>query len=223
MFSLFQLPEAVHLMGHGVSPYDGDTFHEAPLLLYFYRWLLINWSHLIPKMFLVADVLTAILLSRSCSQQLADTIDWESEAIDSLEDENLRRKLTIHQSRISDLSSAAGISYLLLPYTILSCVGLSTSTLNNFTIAFIIYTATKNLRIISMASAAFYAHTSMYGVVLVVPAILTIEHQRSRHPKTRKIYSNQLFGCSFHKISHSLGCNILDIPRSIHFPVELVG
>lgn len=37
-----------------------------------------------------------------------------------------------------------------------------------------------------MALVAFIAHTSMYGAVLVVPAALSIEHQRSRKQHTNK-------------------------------------
>lgn len=171
-----------------MSPYDGDTFHETPLSLYVYQWLLSNWKNLIPVIFIVVDALTAILLSFSCAQQLQDCSDWENEPLAKLQNKDLIKKLSIDRDDISSLSALVGISYLLLPYTILSCVGLSTSAIYNMMVSLLILSSTKNLRFISMSVAALIAHTTMYGTVLVVPAILTIEHQRSRDPKTgRKV------------------------------------
>lgn len=175
--------EAVHLLDVGISPYDGDTFHEVPVLLYAYRWILTNCRNLIPVLFIVVDVLTAVFLSLSCHQQLNDCVEWEKDPLSELQDKVLVGKLAIDKLGIPNLSSFVGISYLLLPYTILSCVGLSTSIINNMLISLVILSSTKNYRYLAMIVAALVAHATMYGIVLVVPAILAIEHQRA---KTRK-------------------------------------
>lgn len=189
--------EAVHLLDIGVSPYDGDTFHETPVLLYIYRWLIKNWPNLIPILFIIVDVLTAVIISISCYKQLKDSAQWEAESLSKLKDKDLIKKLSIDRNGIQNLAVLTGTSYLLLPYTVLSCVGLSTSTFYNFEVSLLILLATKNFRVAAMALAAFIAHTSMYGVVLVVPAALAIEHQRSRDQKTNKCIPINFSGVDF--------------------------
>lgn len=82
--------EAVTLLRWKVSPYSGDTFHESPLFLAFYRLLIGSLSDLqIALLFIAVDVLTAFVLAKVCSAQLNCTVAVER-GIE--EEEELKKK-----------------------------------------------------------------------------------------------------------------------------------
>ena len=82
--------EAVTLLRWKVSPYSGDTFHESPLFLAFYRLLIGSLSDLqIALFFIAVDVLTAFVLAKVCSAQLNCTVAVER-GIE--EEEELKKK-----------------------------------------------------------------------------------------------------------------------------------
>lgn len=96
-------------------------------------------------------------------------------------EDDVKEKVEMKRSKIGHLSSSVGITFLLLPFSILSSVGQSTSTIQNLLMTTLFLTS--NHRLFSMAISALIAHTSLYGIVLVVPTILVIEHERSRDGK----------------------------------------
>ncbi|KAH9407291.1 hypothetical protein TYRP_012841 [Tyrophagus putrescentiae] len=83
--------EAVTLLRWKVSPYSGDTFHESPLFLAFYRLLIGSLSDLqIALFFIAVDVLTAFVLAKVCSAQLNCTVAVER-GIEEEEDSSATR------------------------------------------------------------------------------------------------------------------------------------
>ncbi|PIK62620.1 putative phosphatidylinositol glycan anchor biosynthesis class U protein-like [Apostichopus japonicus] len=56
------MTEGVFLLDHGISPYEGDNFHQPPLLLYLFFVIHKTAPSLIPLVFLFLDLTTAFLL-----------------------------------------------------------------------------------------------------------------------------------------------------------------
>ncbi|CAG2110507.1 unnamed protein product [Medioppia subpectinata] len=140
-----------------ISPYSGHTFHESPIFLHFYKFLITNYSEMIDKLFVLVDVLTAVLLSLVCYKQLNYLSVLEEQRMKkNVKKEDISR-LSIDRTQITERSLRVAIIYLLSPYSVLSCVGQSTSVFTNFLMALTLLTTTMGLRVVSAALLALLA------------------------------------------------------------------
>ncbi|GBO39224.1 hypothetical protein AVEN_125146-1, partial [Araneus ventricosus] len=55
--------EGVNLWKQGTNPYDSDIFHESPLGLVAYDFLLTHAPQWLPVIFAICDIVTATALS----------------------------------------------------------------------------------------------------------------------------------------------------------------
>ncbi|KIW26532.1 uncharacterized protein PV07_09619 [Cladophialophora immunda] len=143
--SFQRLQEGLFLYQHGLSPYDGGVFHQAPLLLVIFEML--------PPtlVFVGLDVLNAASL-----QVIAD-------------------KLRIPTSRFHQLDgSLIAAAYLFNPFTILSCLGRSTSIFTNAAIIQAVLNAQSGNAIRAMFALAIGTYLSMYPALLLPPTLLMI-------------------------------------------------
>lgn len=72
MFSCFQsrvncklvilVQEGAHLYENSVDPYQGDVFHENPLVLIGANFVLNNFAGFVPVIFILLDLLTAVFI-----------------------------------------------------------------------------------------------------------------------------------------------------------------
>lgn len=173
----FAVKEGVYLWERRISPYDGDTFHETPLSLQFYRFILSEMNDWIPIIFVLTDVMTAVMLGMTSYTQLLDCGQWERGRLRKLKKDDAK-KLAIDPKKMLNISVAVGAGYMLLPYSILSCAGHSTSVFSNFLVSLLLLAATCNLRVISCGVAALLSYHSLYPIVLIIPTIMIIEQQR---------------------------------------------
>ncbi|XP_027478447.1 phosphatidylinositol glycan anchor biosynthesis class U protein isoform X3 [Zalophus californianus] len=175
--------EGLSLLDLGVSPYSGAVFHETPLIIYLFHFL-IDYAELV---FMITDALTAIALYFAIQdfnkvvfkkQKLLLELDQYAPDVAEL----IRTPM---EMRYIPLKVA--LFYLLNPYTILSCVAKSTCAVNNTLIAFFILTtikvpdAFKVLNFLetqggsAFLSAIFLAlatYQSLYPLTLFVPGLL---------------------------------------------------
>ena len=165
-------------MENGISPYDGDTFHEQPIFLFFYKYLLTFTDVHVNLFFIAIDVMTAIMLSISSYSHLLDMFESEQKRMNKLKLDDCR-EIIINPDTMTRISSLVGCLYLLSPYSILSCVGKSTSVIHNFMIALAVLSANCNLRVIAIAVTSVLAYQCIHSVVLLPVIILMIEMQRS--------------------------------------------
>ncbi|KIW17861.1 hypothetical protein PV08_05056 [Exophiala spinifera] len=145
--SFKRLQEGLFLYQHGLSPYDGGVYHQAPLLLVIFE--------ILPStlVFVSLDVLNAVAL-----QTIAD---------------NLR----IPTPRFKDLDgSLIAAAYLFNPFTILSCLGKSTSIFTSAAIIQAILNAQSGNALRAMFGLAIGSYLSMYPALLLPPTLLMI-HQ----------------------------------------------
>jgi hypothetical protein len=88
LMSLFSVTEGVVLYEEGTDPYIGDMFHETPLGLLLFHWMIHNIPHWLHLVFIFSDLLTAFLLyktAKKCMQLLVSyhlqLIEWPVNAL----------------------------------------------------------------------------------------------------------------------------------------------
>lgn len=143
--SFKRLQEGLFLYRHGLSPYDGGVFHQAPLLL------------------VVFDILPASLVF--VALDLANGL-----ALHTIAD-----KLNIPSPRFKKLNgSLIAAAYLFNPFTILSCLGKSTTIFTNTAIIQAVLNAQAGNSVRAMFGIAVGSYLSMYPALLLPPVLLMV-------------------------------------------------
>lgn len=138
-----RLLEGLFLFERGVSPYDGGVYHQAPLLLLIFE--------LLPAavVFVGLDLLNAYNLTLIAS------------------------RLKVHTPRFQKLNSTQiSAFYLFNPFTILSCLGASTTAFTNAAVIQAVAGAATGNAFEAMFALAFGTHLSLYPGFLLPPLIL---------------------------------------------------
>uniref|UniRef100_A0A452GMJ1 Uncharacterized protein n=1 Tax=Gopherus agassizii TaxID=38772 RepID=A0A452GMJ1_9SAUR len=160
--------EGLALLDLGVSPYSGDVFHETPLIIYLFHFL-IEYSELV---FMITDVLTAVALYLAVQdfnkvvfkkQKLLMELDQYASDVAEL----IRTPMEMHYIPLK-----VALFYLLNPYTVMSCVAKSTCAINNTVIAFFILATIKGSTLLSAIFLALATYQSLYPLTLFAPALL---------------------------------------------------
>ncbi|EXC34110.1 Phosphatidylinositol glycan anchor biosynthesis class U protein [Morus notabilis] len=125
--SLRRLAEGYWLKQSSLSPYAGSMYHGSPLLLYVLGPLTAK-----SLVFVIADVVNALLI-RVIGQNLQISYNQRLKAL-SLD--AIPKEKAILPSR-----DIAALVYLWNPFTIVSCVGLSTSPIENMAVILSLYGA----------------------------------------------------------------------------------
>ncbi|KIW71802.1 hypothetical protein PV04_00035 [Phialophora macrospora] len=148
--SFKRLQEGLFLYQHGLSPYDGGVFHQAPLLLVIFE--------IVPPSFVFVglDLLNAVSL-----HSIAENLQIPSPRFQKLD---------------GPLIAAA---YLFNPFTILSCLGRSTSLFTNAAIIQAVLYASSGDGIRAMFGLAIGTYLSMYPALLLPPTLLMIHKEQS--------------------------------------------
>lgn len=170
-----------------ISPYAGSMFHGSPLLLSVLGPLTVQKidgqpSHVLCSLlFVIADFITALLL-RATGQKL------QSAYCQSLKALGLDKILAA--SEIYASGDISALFYLWNPLTILTCVGSSTSPIENFLVILSIYGAC--IRSIPLAAVGWVlaTHLSLYPAVLVIPVILLLGYGPDAPPKKLLLQKN---------------------------------
>ncbi|CAL9214738.1 unnamed protein product [Arabidopsis halleri] len=169
--SLRRLAEGYWLKQASLSPYAGSMYHGSPLLLSILGPLTIqrieghSSHHLCSLVFVIADILSALLL-RATGQKLQKAYRL-----------NLRR-LGLHTSLqdrgILPCEDIAALMYLWNPFTILSCVGLSTSPIENLAVIVSVYGAVTRRVPLAAFGLVMATHLSLYSATLAIPLIFLL-------------------------------------------------
>ncbi|XP_049672218.1 phosphatidylinositol glycan anchor biosynthesis class U protein isoform X2 [Accipiter gentilis] len=160
--------EGLALLDLGVSPYSGAIFHETPLIIYLFHFL-IEYAELV---FMVTDVLTAVALYLAIQdfnkvvfkkQKLLIELDKYAPDVAEL----IQTPMEMHYIPLK-----VALFYLLNPYTVMSCVAKSTCAINNTVIAFFILATIKGSAFLSAVFLALATYQSLYPLTLFAPALL---------------------------------------------------
>uniref|UniRef100_A0A8B9U3W1 Phosphatidylinositol glycan anchor biosynthesis class U n=1 Tax=Anas zonorhyncha TaxID=75864 RepID=A0A8B9U3W1_9AVES len=160
--------EGLALLDLGVSPYSGAIFHETPLIIYLFHFL-IEYAELV---FMITDVLTAVALYLAIQdynkvvfkkQKLLIELDKYAPDVAEL----IRTPMEMHYIPLK-----VALFYLLNPYTVMSCVAKSTCAINNTVIAFFFLATIKGSAFLSAVFLALATYQSLYPITLFAPALL---------------------------------------------------
>lgn len=146
-----RLLEGLFLYERGISPYDGGVYHQAPLLLVIFEFL--------PPVFVytMLDLINAYNLS------------------------TIAQRLSLPTPRFHKMDgSQLALAYLFNPFTIISCLGTSTTLFTNAAIIQAVASASEGNAFGAMFALALGSYLSMYPALLLPPLILYWAQAKSR-------------------------------------------
>ncbi|KAG8181974.1 hypothetical protein JTE90_014354 [Oedothorax gibbosus] len=174
--------EGVNLWKQGTNPYDSDIFHESPLGLITYDYLLTHSQEWLAVIFALCDVITAALLYLVAKVYLTDYTYKES----TLKCPEKAVPLLLKMKDVAWVPFYVSTVYLLCPYAIASCGGKSTVTFQNMFLAlFILFTVAGKWFSAPIILAILSCH-SFYHSVLLIPLVMYI-HQKTNEGKINVI------------------------------------
>ncbi|XP_076905395.1 uncharacterized protein LOC143561148 isoform X1 [Bidens hawaiensis] len=186
--SLRRLAEGYWLKRSSMLPYAGSMYHGSPLLLSILGPLTVDRGEgqsrlLCGLVFVIADFITAILM-RSIGQhlQVADILSLK----------------LLGAGKFSQISEnfpsgdIASLVYLWNPLTIITCLGYSTSPIENLVIVLSLYGACKRLVPLAAFGWVVASHLSLYPVILIIPLVLLVGSGVDTPP--RKLFLQQTHG-----------------------------
>uniref|UniRef100_H2MST7 Phosphatidylinositol glycan anchor biosynthesis, class U n=1 Tax=Oryzias latipes TaxID=8090 RepID=H2MST7_ORYLA len=147
--------EGLALLDLGVSPYSGDVFHETPLIIYLFHFL-VDYAE-------ITFMVNSVVFLQFRKQKFA--LEADRYPPDCLE--LIRTPLEMHYVPLK-----VAMFYLLNPFTILSCVAKSTCGLNNMVISLFILCTVKGNVLLSAIFLCLATYQSVYPLTLCAPAML---------------------------------------------------
>ncbi|PKI41414.1 hypothetical protein CRG98_038186 [Punica granatum] len=181
--SLRRLSEGYWLKQSSMSPYAGSMYHGSPLLLSILGPLTAlriegQPEHLLCGLFFIlADIVNAMLI-RATGQCLQMAYSQRLKALDLV-------KLSAASGTIQS-GNLAALVYLWNPFTIVACVGLSTSPVENLATILSLYGACTGLVPLAAFGWVIATHMSLYPAILIVPVILLLGYGPDAPP--RKVF-----------------------------------
>ncbi|XP_072371285.1 phosphatidylinositol glycan anchor biosynthesis class U protein isoform X2 [Scyliorhinus torazame] len=160
--------EGLSLLDLGVSPYSGNVFHETPLILYLFHFL-IDYAEFV---FMATDVITAVALyiaaedfNKVVFRKQRIAFEFQKYAPDII-------TLVRTPKEMYHIPLKVALFYLLNPFTVLTCVAKSTCAIHNAIIAIFVLATVKGSAFISAVFLALATYQSLYPVALFAPALL---------------------------------------------------
>jgi len=176
--------EAVELDKAAISPYGSDVFHEAPLMLLLYKNLIRFLGSYVFVIFILADVLTAIVLEKS-ARHFARYILVKQEKEAKMYDKE-SQVLTVKAQDMMRVKNYVLAFYLLNPYTITACVAKSTCVFANFSLAVTLLFTLQGRRPWAAFWAALSTYQCVYSATLIVPVALFFVSLDQKHNRPLK-------------------------------------
>lgn len=154
-----------------MSPYSGFMYHGSPLLLSILGPLTMKRIDGLPVhvfcslIFVIVDLITAMLI-RAIGWKLLTTHHLNMQLLNLTKDDQPTRNLNVGE--------LASLVFLWNPMTIVTCVGSSTSPIDNLMVVLAIYAACSRIPPLAAFGWVMATHLSYYPVTLVVPVILLL-------------------------------------------------
>ncbi|KAI8097809.1 GPI transamidase subunit PIG-U [Gilbertella persicaria] len=160
-----RLTEGIYLYNNNVPPYDGGVFHQPPLLLCLFSFLMTLPSFTVPVLYSIIDILIAYALA-SITQ------------IKQKRDQS-QPKLQVETKDTVPISpDTVAALYLLNPLSILSCTAKSTLIFTNLSIVMALLSSLKQKSKPTMFWIALASYLSLYPVMLVPAFLILLQSPR---------------------------------------------
>ncbi|XP_050441765.1 phosphatidylinositol glycan anchor biosynthesis class U protein [Adelges cooleyi] len=171
--------EGVSLYNQNINPYDGDLFHETPLVLIFFSYLTSTLSELhIYLVFIVCDVITAIILYYTSKIYTENLLKEQLRIKDVHIKQSTELLIPIHFAVVNPVYVCS--VYLLNPYTVLNCVAKTTTVFNNLFLAICLFAMVKRQTILGSFSLALASLSTFYTFGLVAPLMISCAPTESK-------------------------------------------
>ncbi|XP_035678733.1 phosphatidylinositol glycan anchor biosynthesis class U protein-like [Branchiostoma floridae] len=167
-----RMTEGLSLLDHGISPYEGDMFHETPLVLMLFYCLNKIWSGLIPIFFLLVDCITACLLHEVGSNVCRHLLEKQGRHVKTYSTDSMSLLLTGKQ--LNSVPRLMMGTYLCNPLTIASCAAFSTTGVHNLAIAAALLGAVKGKRLVATLATAVASYQCVYPEIFIIPVAMYI-------------------------------------------------
>ncbi|XP_053612556.1 phosphatidylinositol glycan anchor biosynthesis class U protein [Plodia interpunctella] len=162
-----RLIEGVYLYDRNINPYEGDSFHESPIMLVLFHFLMKKVPFILPALFTILDLLTAHCLYRTSKAFIR--LFKESQEKSLLYVANESKPMLLTDSQLREASEYVLSVYLFNPYSVLNCAGMTTTVVQNLLVAASLWSACSGYRIMSCAFIALATHQALYPLLLIVP------------------------------------------------------
>lgn len=167
-----RLIEGVYLYDHGINPYEGDAFHESPIMLILFHFLMKHVPYMLPLIFTLLDLLTAHLLYKTSIRFIRLFRDSQEKNKSDVAEES--KSMLLSESQLLEAANYVLSVYLFNIYTILNCVGMTTTVIQNVLVAGALWGATSGHREVACACVALCTHQALYPVLLIVPVTILL-------------------------------------------------
>ncbi|XP_014255286.1 phosphatidylinositol glycan anchor biosynthesis class U protein [Cimex lectularius] len=173
-----RVTEGVSLYRFGISPYSGDIFHENPIALYFCDFMINSIPGCIGVVFVLTDLMTALVLYLTAKDYMEETERKQEMEMKTYAEGTEDLLLSDKDFKMSPVYVLA--AYLFNPYSVLNCVGFTTTTFGNFCLALTFYCMIKRLRLPCCFFLALTVLQLFYPVVLLVPICIYIDGKKGK-------------------------------------------
>ncbi|KAG5274370.1 hypothetical protein AALO_G00135370 [Alosa alosa] len=160
--------EGLALLDLGVSPYSGDVFHETPLIIYLFHFV-VDYAEIV---YMLADCITAVALYLAVQHYNKNVFRKQKYALKDDRYPHDCLELMRSPKEMFYIPLKVAMFYLWNPFTILSCVAKSTCGLNNAVIALFILSTIKGSALLSAIFLALATYQSIYPLTLFAPALI---------------------------------------------------
>jgi len=167
-----RLVEGVTLSANGVDPYSGAIFHETPLTLAAFSYLLRSLSPLaIDAVFVMADLLAAFLLGKLAAQVRKLLVNEQERDIKGYHPDANQLLLNDNDS---NCDVAATMTYLFHPYLVANCGARTTTVLSNLLLVSFLLATVHKRRTAACLALALATFQQFYPVMLLFPLCATL-------------------------------------------------
>lgn len=167
-----RLIEGVYLYDHKIDPYEGDSFHESPIMLLLFHFLMKKVPYILPVLFTLMDLLTAHLLYRTSKAFIRFFKESQESQLTEVAEES--KTILLSNTELKEASEYVLSVYLFNPYSVLNCAGMTTTVIQNLLVAASLWSASKGHRILACAFIALATHQALYPVLLIVPIAILV-------------------------------------------------
>lgn len=165
-----RVTEGAALYNVGTSPYLGDMFHDNPLWLVAFNWMLQNVPQYITYIFILSDMMTAHLLFLTAQKFVGNLLTRQIN-----EQKNyakVSRQLLVSPEDVRMAPIFVVTAYLFNPYTVLTCAAHATTVFANLFLAIMLYATVNGHILLCCTALALSAQQAMYTVILIVPVCM---------------------------------------------------
>lgn len=166
-----KVTECISLVIYGLSPYASDICHQPPLVILLLKNVRTTW------LFLVVDILTAILLHR-CAYKFNELMLKQQELNKHCYAQDIS-SLLLTDVMLAPTAFVVMTMYLLNPYSIMTFSAESTIILNNFVNAAIFLTCINEWFGVAACLVSLSSYLSIYGMMFILPVLLHSYNSKS--------------------------------------------